>query len=114
MSNPLRPRPSGSWWWGRGCGWEKRRSTLSLDAGDAGGHAFRRLVCAVDDLLVALLHHAALHLERGRQLARLDREVIGEQDDALGPLEIGELREHSQHLGLQLALHRGLRDQLAP
>src|SRR4030095_12868052 len=46
--------------------------------GRSGGRA---LVQAIDDVLVLLLHHPALHLQRRRQLPRLQRELVGQEGD---------------------------------
>ncbi len=45
----------------------------------------------LDLLTPALLDHLALHLERRRQLARLDRELGGQERDLLDALELGQV-----------------------
>src|SRR5207247_9422964 len=48
----------------------------------------------VDHVLVLRLHHAPLDLERGRQLARLPRELAGQERDLFDLLELREVWGH--------------------
>ena len=75
----------------------------------AGGGA---LVHPVDEVLVLLLHHPALHLERRRQLARLQRELARQQGDLLDLLELGQVGGQVVDDLLVEGHHLGLRDQL--
>src|SRR5258706_4110738 len=63
---------------------------LESAAADREGRSGRALVHPVDHVLVLALHHAALDLQGGSQLARLDRELAGDEGDLLDLLELGE------------------------
>ena len=58
-----------------------------------------------------LLHHPPLHLERRRQLARLDAEIPGQQQQLLGHLELGQVPQRRPDLPLHLRLHLRQRQQ---
>src|SRR2546422_4215077 len=99
---------SSSWLRKTGSGWARSVSSPL----DRRGHRVLGRVRGVDLVLVMLLDHAALDLERRGQLSRLDREVILEQQDFLGRLELGEIAQRAHHFALHLRLHIRQPDQL--
>src|SRR5260221_2207357 len=68
----------------------------------------RALVHAVDDVLVLRLHHAALDLEGGSHLSRLEGELVGDQGDLLDLLELGEVGGEVAHELVVEGHHLGL------
>src|SRR5256885_4632895 len=115
MASPNSPR-------GRDCSWGKRnRAAVSvrpcppLSASVLSfyrrRHPIRLGVRLVDRFLVVRLHRAALHLERGCQLPRLDGEVVLDQHHLLRHLVLGELPQLAHHLALDLRFDVGERQQ---
>src|SRR5438093_5071493 len=72
----------------------------------------RAAVEPVDHVLELLLHHPPLDLERGRQLARLQRELPREERDLLDLLELREVGGHLLDELLVKAHHLRVADQL--
>src|SRR2546430_13609 len=72
---------------------------------DARGQRIGRGIRRIDLVLVTLLNHTPLYLQRRRQLTRLDRKVILEQQDLLRRLELGEIAQRAHHLALHLRLY---------
>src|SRR5437588_7635953 len=61
---------------------------------------FRGRVELIDEQAVLLINHAPLDLERRRQLAAINRELVGQERDAPDALVVVEARGQCRHFAL--------------